>query len=319
MKRLYTLLFSFLLFLLLPQAVAALDISKSFSEIFIENKGQVKDEKNNAAQNVLFYSQGTQMQLFITHSGYSLVTSESNKQKTTFHKIDFALQNVSINAQQIVFVKGNFPAFNFYHAQNVLEDVHSAAMVIVRNVYPGIDWVWSFDKNKNPKHEFMVNIGADASVVKYKVSGADAKLSEGNTLIYSNENLAVKEGPVIFQKQAKEFAASISVQNNDISFKIPDELKAGGFTIDPPLELLWGAALDTLRTSFKSIVADGGLNTITVGYSGDYAVPTFPQVNGSYSVYPAKATDVIIMKTDANQNLIWATFLAALITMKQMQ
>lgn len=305
-SREHFLLFPLIFILIFNSTASGADI-KNLAKLFIENKGQVKNEKGNAADNVLFYLQGEEMQIFVTTKGYSIVTAESQTDNTVYNKIDFALENASLRKEQVIFVNGNFPTVHFYHAQNALEDVQTSNTVIVKNIYAGIDWVWAFDKDKNPKHEFMVNLGADASVIQYSVSGAEAKLS-GNNIIYSNENMRVQEGPVMLQYHNEDFPGEIDVQNNRVGFKIPPHLRAGGFTIDPPLQLLYGALLDTLHTSFKSITPDSSYNTITVGYSSDYAVPTFPQVSGSYAIYPSRKTDLVIMKTDWNQNLTWATF-----------
>ena len=307
MKKLSPALFYLVVLSLLSPSVSAGGISK-LSGYFIENKGQVHDEHGKISDDVLFYTAGNAMQLFVTKTGYAVVVQENGTAQTTYNKIDFKLDKATIGKGQVIFVKGNNPKLNFYNAAAKLEDITTSQTVIIRNIYPGIDWVWSIDNKGTPKHEFMVNIGADASLIHYTVEGANATLKGENNVVYTHQKFGVNEGPVLYDHKGKVQPGQVSVQGNSISYIVPKEWKTGGFTIDPPLALLYGTVLDTLHTAFKSIVTDPAYNTITVGYSADYAVPVFPQVNGSYAIYPPKMTDAIIMKTDYNQNLIWATF-----------
>ncbi|MDB5282999.1 MAG: hypothetical protein JWO06_2074, partial [Bacteroidota bacterium] len=307
MKKLYTPKFSFILFVLLAQVITAAQVNK-LSNYFIENKGQVCDEHGKANGDVLFYNTGGPMQLFITKTGYSVVVKENTTGQTAYNKIDFKLEKADISKAQVIFVKGKNPKFNFYTSQLRLEDVDASKMVIIRNIYPGIDWVWSIDKKGVAKHEFMVNIGADASQINYTVSGANASLKGENNIIYTHQKFGVSEGPVLFELKDKTQAGKLSVKGNNISYVIPQDWKNGGFTIDPPIDLLYGAVQDSLHTSFKSIVDDPSNNTITVGYSSDFSLPVFPMVNGSYAVYPPQGRDAVIMETDFRQDIKWATF-----------
>lgn len=293
--------------LLQGYVISAAAGSTKLNNLFVENLGQVKTEKGAPAGNVLFYKGGA-MQLFVTTTGYSAVVKQSGKGKTTYNKIDFKLQGAKIAKDQVVFVKGTNPAINIYKPGNSLANLRGSNTVLVKNIYPGIDWLWSIDIKGHVSHDFMVHIGADASVIQYTVEGGDIANSAG-IIRYSNKNFRLKEGPVVYKTREKDIAGQLTVSGSNVSFKLSDELKKGGFTIDPPLELDWSNGLDSANgTGFRSIVADDSLNTYTAGYSNDFTLPVFPQVNGSYTTeYPAN-TDAVIMKTDSNQNLVWATF-----------
>lgn len=277
----------------------------NISKFFIENRGQVRDEKGNANSNAYFYMAGNGMQVFVTDKGYSIVHSADTKTGTDYSTINISLEGADIRQENIIYAKGVQPKLNFYNADNVLEDIKAAQSVIVRNVYPGIDWLWGIDANGNPKHQFMVNIGADARKVKYNVQGAQLS-AKGSSLQYTSKQFAVEEGPVIYQHTDGDIKASVKLSGQQVSFEIPNKLQGGGFTIDPSLNLIWGDST-VWGTQFTSIDVTTGFETVTVGQSRNY-LPVFPQVSGSYQSTVPKGMDIVIMKTDYLQNLIWATY-----------
>ena len=285
--------------------------NSKLSDKFIENAGQVKTEKGAPANDVLFYKAGT-VQYFITSSGFSTMVKTTGKSAVTYNKIDFKFDNVKISKEQIVFVSAQSAPINIYGpGKNILSGIKTSKTVLIKGIYPGIDWVWTIDYKGAVTHDFMVNVGADASVIHYTVNGADIDNTGGDILKYLNKNFRLREGPVVFKTRQKEIPGNVMVKGNSISFQLNDELKKGGFTIDPPLQLEWSHGFDTVSlTSFSAITTDDSLNTYSVGYSSDYHMPTFPEVYGSYvSANPDGGTqDAVIMKTDPNQNLVWMTF-----------
>lgn len=301
MKKLYTTLF----WCLLCTAMYAVPIT-SLNNLYIENAGQVKDETGTPVSNALFYLSAERMQLFVTETGYSIVQRQSEGKDISYNKIDFTLNNATITKGQVIFVKGKDPKINFYNGNQKLEDVNTSNTVIIRNIYPGIDWVWGIDANGQPKHEFMVNTGANAKLISYVVKGA-TPIVKNNSIEYTAKKFAVKEGPIVYQYLDKDINAAININASTVSFIIPNELQNGGFTIDPSLEVIWGVYDTLYHTVFRSIDIADQFQTVTVGSSSNY-LPVFPQVNGSYTTNTPFADDVVIMKTDSIQDLIWATY-----------
>ena len=277
----------------------------NLSKFYIQNRGQVQDEKGAALGNTYFYKVGGGMQLFVTDKGYSLVHSSENKSGTEYSTIHINLEGANIRAENIVYTQNAQAQFNFYNANKTLEDVKAAQTVLIKSIYPGIDWMWSIDANGSAKHQFMVNIGADARQVKYSVQGA-APSAKGNVLTYTNKQFSVEEGPVVYQHTSGDLNAGMKLSGQQISFDIPSQLQGGGFTIDPSLSVVWGDST-FIGTQFTGIDVNATFETVTVGQSRDY-LPVFPQVAGSYQSTVPKQMDVVIMKTDRLQNLIWATY-----------
>ncbi|MFN8298171.1 MAG: gliding motility-associated C-terminal domain-containing protein [Chitinophagales bacterium] len=306
MKHVYLLRFALLL-PLLNICISGTAATHALNNLFFDNRGQVSTPENQPVTNVLCYAQTDGMGLYITSTGYSIVTRCNENNGTRYNRVDFTFANMHLQKEQVIFTAGDFPSLNFYNGDLKIEAIKTSDRILIRNVYPGIDWVWRFDASGKPKHEFAVNYGADASQIKYTVTGADA-LQKENYLEYGNQYLRIKEGPVTLQQLNDDYTDALLVQGNSISYKIPEKLKEGGYTIDPPLELIWSHGIDTLKTTFRRIVKDSIYRTISTGFSADYNLPAFPQLSGSYVSATRVNRDVVIMKTDYRQNLIWCTF-----------
>lgn len=279
--------------------------NKDLTKFYIENRGQVKDEKGEGLSNTLFYLSGSDKQIFVTEKGYAIVHAATGKSGMVYNTINVKLDGATIRKENVIFGQGAQPNINFYNGSKVLEGVKASGIIIIKNIYPGIDWLWSVDANGNPKHEFMVNIGADASVIKYNVEGA--KLStKTNNIVYNAGAFGVQEGPVVFLTSGDDIAATLKTNGQQLSFSIPDQLKQGGFTIDPSISTLWGDT-NSIGTEFNAIDVNDSMYTVTVGRSSNY-LPVFPQVPGSYQINSFSSKDIVIMKTDWNQDLIWATY-----------
>lgn len=276
------------------------------SKYYIQNAGQVKDETGKAVPGALFYNTSGQAQLFITRTGYSVVYKQNTGTGTLYNTIEIKLEGAAISKDQIIFTEATAPHVNVYYGGEVSENIKTAHTFIIQNIYKGIDWLWSFDAKGNPKHEFMVNLGADASKIKYTIKGAAVSAHE-NTVEYRANNFKLMEGPVVYDYLNKDVTGGINLKGNQLSFNIPAAMAGGGFTIDPALETIWGVNDTSLHTVFRSIDVNAAYETITVGATDQY-LPVFPQVSGSYTSSVPASQDVMIMKTDKKQDLIWATY-----------
>mgnify|MGYP001604156430 CR=1 FL=1 len=136
------------------------------TKLYIENRGQVKDENGRNVNCALFYNSGHNTQLIVTTTGYTIVYRQTAFSGTVYNKIEFELNGASINKDNVVFITSKAADINCYHGDQKQEGIKSTSTVLIRNIYPGIDWVWSFDATGKPKHEFMVNLGANANQVK---------------------------------------------------------------------------------------------------------------------------------------------------------
>ena len=133
--------------------------------LFIENKGQVTDLSGKTVPFVLFSVQAPGVNLYITEKGltYSLLknSKENNKPdhfNTEWNRFDMTLKDAEIKKENII-TEGKSNHFNQYylgHCKNGITNVNSYEKIIIKNIYPNIDWVLYNSDDKGFKYDFIV-------------------------------------------------------------------------------------------------------------------------------------------------------------------
>ncbi|MEO0160495.1 MAG: hypothetical protein ABIL47_08495, partial [candidate division WOR-3 bacterium] len=135
---------------------------------FTPNKGQI-------AKDVIFYSRNGNMGIFITENGMSYVIYDVEKKETSkdkdllphieekpensilhYARIDYELIGGKIKKENIIY-QDELPGYeNFYlaHCPDGILFVKSYRKVIIKDIYPGINWIFRYDDNGNFHHEF---------------------------------------------------------------------------------------------------------------------------------------------------------------------
>ncbi len=133
-----------------------------------------------------------------------------------------------------------------YHTYGMLMDkAYSYKKITYKNLYPGIDVVYSFTQNDKPGFEYslIVQPGADVTAVKLKYGGDVKSITtdnKGNLFIRSDVDGISTTVPVsyygagLMNKSISEIKTNYKVENNQIKFVFPggyDSTKA--MVIDP--------------------------------------------------------------------------------------
>ena len=133
-----------------------------------------------------------------------------------------------------------------YHTYGTLQaKAYGYKKITYKNLYPGIDIVYTFNQNKKEGFEYslLIKPGADLSLVKMKYGGDVKSVRQdehGNLVIRSGlEDLRITlpvsyYGDEVLDKNAGNITAAYKIFNNEISFFLPkgyDHTKA--FVIDP--------------------------------------------------------------------------------------
>lgn len=161
---------------------------------FLENKGQMRDLNDQPVPHVLFKAEAAELNLWITENGITFQTFNQEKslvpedelsavekriaaiqRKPKKHKmlhwerIDVELVGGSIKRENIVKEDPQQGSQNHYQGNEapVLEVKHYKKITI-KDVYPGIDWVWHFDGERRYKYDFIVHPGSDYRQIKLK-------------------------------------------------------------------------------------------------------------------------------------------------------
>lgn len=131
-----------------------------------------------------------------------------------------------------------------YHVYGMLQQKAPAfKKIIYKELYPGIDVVYSFIKSDNPGYEFSLVIkpGANISAVKMQYGGDVKSLridKEGNLTIHSDIGSIHQSSPVSFysgkENNGKKILTSCRVKNNIVGFILPDSCdRTKEIIIDP--------------------------------------------------------------------------------------
>jgi gliding motility-associated-like protein len=119
-----------------------------------------------------------------------------------------------------------------YHVYGMLQQkAYAFKKIIYKELYPGIDVVYSFIKNEKPGYEFSLVIkpGASISAVKMHYGGNINSLlldKEGNVNINTDIGGIHQSSPVSFytekESNGKKISTTCTVKNNTIGFVLPD-------------------------------------------------------------------------------------------------
>lgn len=306
---------------------------------FVENKGQVVDQQGNQNRDVLFMYADGHFNLQLKRDGFSYELFEVTPPSETMseagmkqvaddefsnlvednremrsHRIDVKLSGANRHAA----VAGIDPAetlLNFYTSPAVPNGITGVATfqkVIYRNIYPGIDLVFSApDKatGSTLKYEWILHPGADASKIKLRYEGAVALIpspEDGFRLITRIGN--IDESKVIaFQANTQlPVAAAYKYDNNKVGYEVAIDHE-NTIVIDP--NILWssyyGGNLSedinngelAVDKQSKVIVAGSTLSTLYVASTGAYQ-----------TVYGGGYHDAFIAKFTTVGKLAWATY-----------
>jgi SprB repeat len=121
-----------------------------------------------------------------------------------------------------------------YHTYGLLQErAKGYGKIIYKELYPGIDLVYSFAPNNKAGFEYslLVKPGADLSKVKMKYGGdvKDIRLKNGRLIIKSDIDGIEETAPVSFygnninlKNTAQKIKSVFVIKDNEISFSLPD-------------------------------------------------------------------------------------------------
>ncbi len=327
------------------------------SVCFLENKGQITNTNNEPVPSVLFKASAPGMDMYITKQGLTCVfiNVEENDQKekdasvsprlpkdekeekitTEMAWLDVHLNGASIKEENIIREGESAEHFNFFygHCPQGIYDVKQYDKITIREVYPGIDWVFYNAKKRGLKYDFIVHPGADPSKIKllYESEKPLQMNEHGGIEITTSLGTYREDAPYSYIKETNtEIPSSFShtqidKHNVEVSFNFPalnsgDSSQANLRTliIDPALwwaTLYGGNGID----GPMSIDTDNNGNLFVTGYLGSTNFPVqtagnssnFPVQTAGGSTYyqPVRAGsyDIFILKFSNAGTRLWAT------------
>src|ERR1700722_9841136 len=142
---------------------------------FIENKGQMVNMQGMVDNDLLFEADAGGMNIYITTSGLSYVFTQNERHEknslpkgnrkhiddsieTQYCRADMELLGATIKKENIIKEGESAERKDYYLGgicPNGVLNVHTYNKVIIKNIYPGIDWIL-YSENGDLKYDFIV-------------------------------------------------------------------------------------------------------------------------------------------------------------------
>lgn len=338
MKKLY---FLFLLFFTL----VALGQKNPKTTGFIENKGQIVDQKGRENMSVLYLLNTNGLNVQLKKNGFSYdiyetkkvpltkkekelhgfspksgkeITTPDYSLEYTYHRIDIDFLNSNPNVQLSAEEKsGDYDNYyNVIHAPQGITNVHKFQKVTYQNIYKQIDVVFFIpkDSTKSVEYNFVVKPGGKVSDIQLKFNGAKTELAENKIKMHVRFGEMEETLPLSWEEhggERKEIAVGYRKIQQDV-YGFAGDLNVSGkiIVIDPTPVRLWGTYYggEHLTYTSKVIKVDHSDNVIFSGLSGSsFSIATA----GAFQTisYVAPFETGFIAKLDATGNRIWGTYL----------
>ncbi len=223
---------------------------------YIENIGQYGDTLTGHARlgKILYGFEGLDMPVLFTPKGMICLQRKMNKftaeqmeemeRSGTLNKelkegtyyTDRVITAEWLNANPDPQVIAEQAAANYYTYALLPGKARGLKKIIYKELYPGIDIVYSFINKNQPGFEYAIVIkpGADASVVKMRFGGDIKELqtdAKGNLIFGSDINSFIQTSPVSYYCNTRECDAAnakneridsrFHIKGNELSFELP--------------------------------------------------------------------------------------------------
>ncbi len=288
---------------------------------FEENRGQLADKEGNLLPDVLFKSRGTGPGIYITTSGLTyvfvkqenslLVRDDAQKNSISWAKVNMNLENVSIKKENISYEDELSGYSNFYlaHCPQGILNVKSYRRITIKNIYPGIDWVFNADRKTGLSHDFIVHPGADPKMIRINYKGTNELVSldeQGRLKISTAYGVMYEGGLHVYEKNSgKKIAAKFNVKKNYMTFSLANYNVNESLIIDPPLQWSMPQTSSGLDYGYAISAAHDGSGDVLATGSTDGT--DFP-VSNAYQGTLSGVEDMVIERLNAAGARIWSTY-----------
>lgn len=296
--------------------------------MYSPNMGQVLGADGRPVNNVLAKSSINGLDFYVTTTGVTYVLKQYEevmdapshpvyinepKFNIKYSRVDVVLAGAAINAAALQFNGLQQLQVNYYQAGNKgITGVKNYSSVTIKNVYPGIDWVWKSTNDGKLEYDFVVRPGSSPAQIKMQYKYADITPS-ANSILIGTHNGTLREGDLKANcdNQPVDVAYVYNAANKEIAFNVGSYDNSKDLIIDPPLALQWSAQYGgTFADGLRGVDADTNAHIYLTGYTTSTNFPSYNPGGGAYydGSYNGN-TDALVMKLDSNQQLIWATYM----------
>lgn len=310
---------------------------------FVENKGQIIDQKGKENKNARFLLNTNGLNVQLRNSGFSYDVYEiekipltkkdkefhssnaylENSTKTpeysvkyNYHRIDIDFLNANQNVKLIPEEKStdydNY--YNVVHAPNGITNVHKFQKVTYQNIYNNIDVVFFIpkDSTKVVEYNFIIKPGGKLSDIQLKFNGAKTDLKENKIKMNLRFGQMDETLPLSWVENGnlkQEISVNYKkIKKNIYGFKGEINSSNKTIVIDPVPVRLWGTYYGGNGDDLPNdIISDINNNIYISGL-------TFSQNNIATAGTHLPSTQYsagFIAKFDTNGSRIWGTYYLA--------
>jgi hypothetical protein len=328
MKPVKALIFLLVLLIALPSSGNESTVNLQINEyntklgeealLFVENKGQLFDSEGNPRPDVLFSSKSGGAKVFITANaihyqfGHHIVDFCEEQIYTSVER--FSIELVGVNPpSQVLTSEPQLYTENYYneHFPEGLHSVRSFKEIILKDIYPGIDWV-IYSKGKFMEYDFIVHPGADPSQIRFNVIGTEevALTEQGALLLKACYGEVFKHAPVSFVGEEEVASCFELLEDGSIGYALADYPADQTLRIDPFLE--WGTYYGGVYEEIGEAVAtdiEGNVYLAGSTKSNNGIAAGDGIYDNSYSSINGNASyDAFLVKFNSAGQRIWCTY-----------
>ncbi|CUS93895.1 Beta-propeller repeat-containing protein, partial [Candidatus Kryptonium thompsonii] len=271
---------------------------------FQPNIGQVGSFDGKRVDDVLFFTRHSGIDLYVRGSGVSYVIRdvrgvfrdrvlhervraihevplwerEIEQDTMIWARVDLNLVGGVVREEMIEYSEPMEGYTNYYlgHCPDGVLFVPSYRVVRIKEVYPGVDWVWRIGEDGQLHHEFEVKPGADVGRIKLEVKWADVQLSEdGRRLRLKTPVGEIEDGEVVAYDEVGRVDVFYVVEGEKLISYDVKGLTKGKLVIDPPLARPWATYYGGGSEDYGlSITTDSSGNVFVTGYTWSTNFPT---------------------------------------------
>jgi hypothetical protein len=289
--------------------------------VFIENKGQIKDQHSQSRPDVLYYGEYNGLNYHLKADGMHYQLRKASEKNITYaegvqipeyietYRVDInwlqANKNVSFEA------KGAHSDYlNFYNTPNPETPalfVKKYAEVVYKNIYNGIDVHFHESANGGLEYDFILQPGANPNDIQIEINGAELSVSNNNELVISTPFGDIIEGSLKVFQQGKELNAKWIVKNNIVTFDIENHNPLYAMVIDPPVRI-WGTYYGGSTTANDNAYNVSIAPNNDVYITGNTATNVSIATTGAHQATYGGAGDAYLAKFNRNGTRLWATY-----------
>ncbi|MCS6903917.1 MAG: SBBP repeat-containing protein [Bacteroidia bacterium] len=285
---------------------------------FIQNAGQIKDEKGNACKAILFKTHLGQQTVYFQKDAFSYVfyktsssTLEENQSPTIQqYRVDLRFLNTNPDVQ-IIGVEPHIYQEHHYTSKESYICASSFQKIIYKNIYPLIDLVVYKARGENAlKYDFVIHPGGNPKDICMQYIGANSSTinKDGTLQVITPLGNLWESAPLAYQTSqntAEPVSCYYQKKDNKIKFLLGRYDSSLPLIIDP-LTRLWATYLGGNRLDRAYSVTHSVNGNITV--AGLTQSDNFPTTAGAIQTFYAQANDIFVAQYLANGTLRWATY-----------